>query len=139
MGLVHAEIELINGDDLSMVRRHMMDEDEVKRMYVTILVDSGAYNLCKYEVIQEQLQFPIVEKRKAQLANGSIKEYDVVDNVEVRFKNRATTCRALVLPRDSEPLFGEMPFGDMDLIIHPLKQELLVNPEHPYFAQMSLK
>jgi hypothetical protein len=28
---------------------------------------------------------------------------------------------------------------DMDLIIHPLRQELLVNPEHPYFAQMSLK
>ena len=139
MGLVHAEIELINGDDLSMVRRHMMDEDEVKRMYVTMLVDSGAYNLCINEVIQEQLQFPIVEKRKAQLANGSIEEYDVVDNVEVRFKNRATTCRALVLPRDSEPLFGEMPFGDMDLIIHPIKQELLVNPEHPYFAQMSLK
>lgn len=139
MGLVHAEIELINGDDLAMVRRHMMDEDEVRRMYVTMLVDSGAYNLCINEVIQEQLQFPIVEKRKAQLANGSIEEYDVVDNVQVRFKNRATTCRAMVLPGETEPLFGAIPMEDMDLIIHPLKQELLVNPEHPYFAQMSLK
>lgn len=139
MGLVHAEIELINGDDLSMVRRHKMDEDEVRRMYVTMLVDSGAYNLCINEVIQEQLQFPIVEKRKAQLANGSIEEYDVVDNVQVRFKNRATTCRAMILPGDTEPLFGAIPMEDMDLIIHPLKQELLVNPEHPYFAQMSLK
>jgi clan AA aspartic protease len=139
MGLVHAEIELINGDDLSMVRRHIMGEEEVKRMYVTMLVDSGAYNLCINEVIQEQLQFPIVEKRKAQLVNGSIEEYDVVDNVQVRFKNRATTCRAMVLPGDTEPLFGAIPMEDMDLIIHPLKQELLVNPEHPYFAQMSLK
>lgn len=139
MGLVHAEIELINGDDLAMVRRHMMDEDEVRRMYVTMLVDSGAYNLCINEVIQEQLQFPIVEKRKAQLANGSIEEYDVVDNVQVRFKNRATTCRAMVLPGETGPLFGAIPMEDMDLIIHPLKQELLVNPAHPYFAQMSLK
>lgn len=122
-----------------MVRRHMMDEDEVRKMYVTMLVDSGAYNLCINEVIQEQLQFPIVEKRKAQLANGSIEEYDVVDNVQVRFKNRATTCRAMILSGDTEPLFGAIPMEDMDLIIHPLKQELLVNPEHPYFAQMSLK
>jgi clan AA aspartic protease len=139
MGLIHAEIELINGGDLEMVRRNLMDPDEVKRMYVNMLVDTGAYNLCINEVIQEQLQFPVVEKRKAQLTNESIEEYDVVDNVQVRFKNRATTCKAMVLPGDTEPLFGAIPLEDMDLIIHPLKQELLVNPEHPYFAQMSLK
>jgi clan AA aspartic protease len=139
MGLIHAEIELINGGDLEMVRRNLMDPDEVKRMYVNMLVDTGAYNLCINEVIQEQLQFPVVEKRKAQLTNGSIEEYDVVDNVQVRFKNRATTCRAMVLPGDTEPLFGAIPLEDMDLIIDSLKQELLVNPEHPYFAQMSLK
>ncbi len=139
MGLVHAEIEIINGGDLEMVRRNLMDKDEIRRMSIYMLVDSGAYNLCINEVIQEQMEFPIVEKRKAQMANGSIEEFDVVDNVQVRFKNRATTCRAMVLPGDSEPLFGAIPMEDMDLIIHPLKQELLVNPEHPYFAQMSLK
>ena len=139
MGLIHAEIELINGDDLGMVRRNLMDQDDVKRMFVTMLVDSGAYNLCINEVIQEQLQLPVVEKRKAQLTNGTVEEYDVVDNVQVRFKNRATTCRAMVLPGNSEPLFGAIPMEDMDLIIHPLNQELLVNPEHPYFAQMVVK
>jgi clan AA aspartic protease len=139
MGLVHAEIEIINGDDLSLTRRNLMDKDEVRRMTVSMLVESGAYNLCINEVIQEQMEFPLVEKRKAQMANGSIEEFDVVGNVEVRFKNRATTCRAMVLPGDSEPLFGAINMEDMDLIIHPLRQELLVNPEHPYFAQMSLK
>jgi clan AA aspartic protease len=139
MGLIWAEIELINGGDLEMVRRNLMDIDEVKKMKVSMLVDTGAYNLCINEVIQEQLQLPVVEKRKAQLANGSIEEYDVVDNVQVRFKNRATTCRAMVLPGNTEPLFGAIPMEDMDLIIHPLRQELLVNPEHPYFAQMSVK
>jgi clan AA aspartic protease len=139
MGLIHAEIELINGDDLGMVRRNLMDQDDVKRMFVTMLVDSGAYNLCINEVIQEQLQLPVVEKRKAQLTNGTVEEYDVVDNVQVRFKNRATTCRAMVLSGNSEPLFGAIPMEDMDLIIHPLNQELLVNPEHPYFAQMVVK
>ena len=45
----------------------------------------------------------------------------------------------MVLPGDAEPLFGEIPMEDMDLIIHPLKEELMVNPEHPFFAQMVLK
>ena len=64
---------------------------------------------------------------------------DVVSNVEVRFRNSATTCRAIVLPNNSEPLLGAIPLEDMDVIIHPLLQELIVNPDHPYFAQMKLK
>ena len=114
MGLVHAEIEIINGGDLEMVRRNLMDIDEVKRMWVTMLVDSGAYNLCINEVIQEQLQLPVLEKKKAQLANGSIEEYDVAGPVEIRFKNRETTCRAFVLPGDSEPLLGAIPMAALN-------------------------
>jgi hypothetical protein len=66
-------------------------------------------------------------------------EFDVADNVQVRFKNRATTCRAMILPGDSEPLLGAIPLEDMDVLIHPQRQELIVNPDHPYFAQMKLK
>lgn len=139
MGLIHAEIELINGDDLALARRHYLDQDEVKRMWVTALVDTGSYMLCINENIQEQLQLPIVEKRKGQLANGEIVEYDVVSSVELRFKNRRTICNAMVLPGDSEVLLGAIPLEDMDVLIHPQRQELIVNPDHPYFAQMSLK
>ena len=139
MGLVYAEIELINGGDLEMARRHIIGQEEVKRMTVNALVDTGSYMLCINENIQEQLQLPVVEKRKAQLANGEIVQCDVVAPVELRFKNRATTCRAMVLPGNNEVLLGAIPLEDMDVLIHPLRQELIVNPEHPYFAQMKLK
>lgn len=139
MGLVYADIELINGGDLEMARRHLLDIDEVKRMYVNILVDTGAIMLCINENIQEQLQLPVVEKRKAQLANGHIVECDVVAPVEVRFKNRQTTCRAMVLPDDSEPLLGAIPMEDMDVLVHPQRRELILHPDHPYFAQMTIK
>ncbi len=46
MGLVYTEIELINGGDLEMERRKLMDKDEVRRMYITALVDAGSYMLC---------------------------------------------------------------------------------------------
>jgi clan AA aspartic protease len=139
MGLVYADIELINGDDMALMRRNIIGEDEVKRMRINALVDTGSYMLCINENIQEQLQLPVVEKRKAQMANGSIVECEVVGPVEVRFKNRETTCRAMVLPGDNEPLLGAIPLEDMDVLIHPLRQELIVNPDHPYFAQMKLK
>jgi clan AA aspartic protease len=139
MGLDYADIELINAGDIEMARRHIIGEDEIKRMHINALVDTGSYMLCINETIQEQLQFPVVEKRKAQLANSSVLECDVVSMVELKFKNRRTICNAMVLPGDSEPLLGAIPLEDMDVLIHPLRQELIVNPEHPFYAQMKIK
>jgi hypothetical protein len=39
----------------------------------------------------------------------------------------------------AEPLLGAIPMEEMDVIIHPLRQEMMVNPEHPYYAQLKLK
>ena len=139
MGLVYADIELINSDDLALARRNIIGEEEIKRIHVNMLVDTGAYNLCINENIQQQLNLPFIEKRKAQLANGHIEEYDIVGPLVLKFKNRRTVCNAMVLQGDTEPLLGAIPVEDMDVLIHPLRQELIVNPEHPYFAQMKLK
>ena len=139
MGLVYAEIELINGNDLAMVRRKIMGEEEVKRMRVSALVDTGSYMLCINENIKEHLQLPYLETRKGHMADGTIKECEVVGPVEVKFKNRRTSVNAMVLPGDNEVLLGAIPFEDMDVLIHPQRQELIVNPDHPYFAQMKLK
>lgn len=34
MGLVYADIELINAGDIEMARRHIIGEDEIKRMHI---------------------------------------------------------------------------------------------------------
>ena len=139
MGLVYADIELINGDDLALARRNIIGEEEIKRIHVNMLVDTGNMYMFINENIQEQLQLAVLEKRKGQLANGHIVEYDVVGPLEVKFKNRRCTVNAMVLPGDNEPLLGAIPLEDMDVLIHPYRQELIVNPAHPYFAQMKLK
>ena len=117
----------------------VIEPDKVKRLKVNALVDTGSYMLAINENIQAQLQLPVVEKRKAKLANDSLVECDVVAPVEVRFKNRQTTCRAIVLPGDAEPLLGAIPLEDMDVLIDPLRRQLIVNPDHPYFAVMTMK
>ena len=139
MGLVYAEIELISAGDLELARRNMLDIDEVKKMNVEMLVDSGSYYMCINETVKELLDLNILEKRKWQLANGQIVEYEVVGPIEVKFKNRRCHVDAMVLPGDSEMLLGAIPKEDMDVLIHPLRQELVVNPEHPYYVQMKMK
>ena len=139
MGLVYADIELINADDIAMVRRNKMDKDEIKRMNISMLVDSGAYMMAINETIQEQLQLPFIEKRKSVLADGSIVEHDVVGPIVVKFKNRQAVCNSVVLSGDNEPLLGAIPMEEMDVLIHPARQELIVHPDHPYYAQLKMK
>lgn len=139
MGIIYAEIELVNAGDLVLARRHMIDHDEVKRTKVNMLVDTGSVYMCINESVQQQLQLDVVEKRKGQLADGSIVEYDVVGPIEVRFKNRRCCVDAMVLPGENELLLGAIPLEDMDVLIHPRRQELIVNPEHPLMPQMKLK
>ena len=45
----------------------------------------------------------------------------------------------MVLPGDAEVLLGAIPLEDMDVVIDPKQQKLIVNPAHPYIAQKHLK
>jgi clan AA aspartic protease len=134
MGQVHAEIELVSGEDLLNARRGNLDMDEIKKIRITALADTGAIFLCINENIQEYLQLPVMENRRFQLADGKTAQYLVVGPVDIRFQNRQASCDAIVLPGDAEPLLGCIPMEAMDVLIDPLRQELVVNPKHPDYA-----
>ena len=139
MGLVHANIEIINGDDLALVRRGYLREDKVKKIQVNALVDTGAYMLAINENLKIQLDLHKVDEQEAELADGTLKRLDVVGPVEIKFKNRRCSCDAMVLPGKSQILLGAIPMEDMDILVDPKKQELIVNPQSPYIAKKSLK
>ncbi len=139
MGLIRAEIELINSDDIAYAKKGYIKENNIRRTTTSMLVDSGAYMLCINEVLKEQLGLDTLEEDVATLADGSRKIYETVGPVTVKFKNRTTICRALVLPTDSEPLLGAIPMEDLDVIINPTTQTFDINPAHPYVAGTILK
>lgn len=139
MGLVYAEIDLTSVDDQALHRRGFLDEDQIKKVRVNALVDSGAYNLCINETIQAQLGLPLIEKQFVALADDSLIEVDFVGPVDIRFGNRSTTVRALVLPGEAEVLLGAIPMEDMDVLIDLRQQKLVVNPKHPYVAIKPVK
>lgn len=134
MGMVYADIELINGDDVFLAKKHLIGEEEIKRARINILVDTGTTLLAINENIQEQLQLRVIGLERARLANDQVVECDLVGPVEVRFKNRSTICTAVVLPDDSEPLLGVVPLECMDVLIDTPRQELVFNhPDGPIF------
>lgn len=135
MGIIYAEITLINAADIEMARRHIIGTEEIRQTSVEMMVDTGSYMMCINQAIQEQLGLPLIERRRHSLAGDQIVEHDIVGPVYVKFQNRTAVCTAAVLEGNSEPLLGAIPMEEMDVLIHAKRQELIINPEHPDGAQ----
>ena len=139
MGLVYAQIRLTNADDIALSKRNYITKDEIRYINVNAMVYSGAYMLAIDESIKIQLGLDVIDEKTAQLADGSLVTLDVVGPIQVIFENRKAMCNAMVLSGETEVLLGAIPMEEMDVLIHPKEQKLIVNPAHPYQAQLSLK
>jgi clan AA aspartic protease len=139
MGLTYADITLVNSTDAGMARRGAIEKEDVRQMTVSAMVDSGAYMLTLDESAKTQLGLDVFETREIELADGSRQECEIVGPVDLHFKNRSTTCRAVVLPGATEILLGAIPMEDLDVLIDPKSQQLIVHPLRPYLAGTKVK
>jgi clan AA aspartic protease len=139
MGYVFAEIQLTNEDDLAFQRRGWAAETEIRRVTAKALVDSGALDLVINEDIQEQLSLPVLHQRTIWLADETERIVDVVGPVEVRFENRSTIVKAIVLPGAEEVLLGAIPLEGLDVFIDPTNERLIVNPKSPNMGTSKIK
>ena len=121
MGIVKARIELSNPRNR-----------ELKPMEVDALVDSGALHLCIPEHVAMQLALEELYKREVTTADGKKLLCSYVGPVEVKFENRGCFTGALVL--GDEVLLGAVPMEDMDVLLSPARQALIVNPDSPNIA-----
>lgn len=138
MGLVHADIELVNLKDKLLAEDGYIKEENIRKITTNMMVDSGAVMLAINEQIKNQLGLTAREKQMFTLANGQIIELEVVGGIELHFKNRWCITDAIVLQGETEPLLGAVPMELMDLVISPFDQQLDVNPKHPYKPQHML-
>jgi len=139
MGLIYAEIELANSGDIYLAQKGFIKKEEIKKVTVKALVDSGAYMMAINEEICEQLDLPFIEEQSAILADGQEVQLKIVGPVEIRFLTRSTTARAIVLPGDAEVLLGSIPMEDLDVVLNMKDQTLTLPPDRPFMAQKSLK
>jgi clan AA aspartic protease len=126
MGLIHAEIELSNPRD-----------GNIKPVRVNSLVDTGALHLCVPEHIAIQLKLEELYKREVTTADGKKHLVPYMGPIIIKFENRGCFTGALVF--GDEVLLGAVPMEDMDVLIPPAKQALIVNPESPNIAMSVVK
>jgi clan AA aspartic protease len=124
MGTVYADITLKNVGDVIKALDGTITEQKVRTTTVNALVDTGTGTLVINEEIRQKLGLVITGLRKATLADGANATYQVTEPVDVCWKNRSTSCRAIVAPDADSILLGVIPLEDMDLIVDPTKQEL---------------
>ena len=108
-------------------------------MEVTALVDTGALHLCIPEHIAIQLGFDTNTSmvREGTLADNKKYLVPYVGPIQIMFQNRSCFTGALILGNDV--LLGAVPMEDMDVIISPAKQAIVVNPESPNIASSIAK
>ena len=128
MGHVRTQIALSNP------RRPELQPVEVEAM-----VDTGAHTLCipEHVALQLQLEDDKQTPREVTLADGSSQSVPCVGPIEAHFENRNCYVGALVM--GDEVLLGEVPMEDMDLIVSPAHQRVVINPDFPNFPHALVK
>lgn len=139
MGFTHAELKLTNAEDLALVRRGHLTKDEVRSVQITALVDRDTYPLAIPDRLKHQLGISVIDNRLVELADGSLTEVEMVGPIEIRFANRRFTCDAMVMADADGVTLGLVPMNGLNVVIDPLQQELIVNPQHPRRSMFSVK
>ena len=122
MGLTYTNVSISNP------RKPQLSPIEVR-----CLADTGALMMSITETIVIQLQLDELEKRSVTIADGTTRQVPFVGPIRIDFENRFCFTGAFVL--GNEPLLGAVPMEEMDLVVHPSKQKVIPNPEHPNVPQ----
>ena len=122
MSIVQTEITLKNVKDKLRAQEGLINENEIRQMTVSSVVDTGAWTIVINEDTREKLGLEIVGTESGTLADGTKEEYNMAGPLEVWWKDRRVTCDALVLPTAREILLGAIPLEAMDLTINPRRE-----------------
>ena len=127
MILTQTRITLKNAGDLMAVRRGYIEEPEVREITVNALVDTGVWTLAINEATRKRLGLEIIDTGTV---TRNRNKYNLAGPLEVRWKDRRTTCDAIVLPDSEDILLGNIPLEAMDLTINPYRELVCVHRDH---------
>ena len=76
------------------------------------------------EELRQRLGLAIEGTRRTHFANGGVAECGITGAVNIHWKDRDCTGRAVVIPGAASVLLGVIPLEEMDLIVNPITQTL---------------
>lgn len=126
MGLVQTKIILSNPRN-----------KDLRPIEVKALADTEALHLCIPEHVKIQLELEELDIREVTTADGKKHRCSYVGPIAIKFENRGCFTSTLVF--GEEVILRAVPMEDMDIIVSPARQTVIVNPESPNIATSVVK
>jgi hypothetical protein len=103
---VRVTVRLSNAADMALVRRNLIQPEEIRAVEADALVDTGAVTFVLPSLVVERLGLARPFKQVAEYADGRREEVDVTEPVFVELLGRHTVKEALVL---GDEVIGSIP------------------------------
>lgn len=136
MGRLVLDVTVENVEDLWRAKRGEIPDEQVRRLTVPALVDSGATFFCMSESLVQRLGPPFNREREtrtvtdASATGGRHYTLRVYGGARLKVQGRDCDEEVLALPEDRQVLLGQVPLEKMDWWIDLTNRRLTGNPEH---------
>ena len=125
MGRFAVEVELANDEDLVRAKAGLIRPEEVRRMKIRGVVDSGATRLVIPQSVARQLGLEIVGNARARYADGRVADRATAKRVNLSYGGRDSVFNAIVEPARESVLVGAIVLEDLDFLIDCTNQRLV--------------
>ena len=112
--------------------------DPTKSVEVEALVDTGAMMLVLPQDIVDELGLKKIKDVRVRYANNETEDRPMYRVVTVEINGREGDFDVIAEPRGSQPLLGQIPLEQLDLIVDPVARKVLPNPRSPDVPMVDL-
>jgi predicted aspartyl protease len=125
MGRFSVEVELLNNQDLGDAKKGHILPEQIRRLRVSGLVDSGASRLVIPEFLVERLGLEISGTARVRYADGRTEDRSIARNICLMYGGREGLFSAIVEPGRDSVLLGAIVMEELDFIIDCERQRLV--------------
>lgn len=131
VGRFSVEVELANDEDLMSVKSGLIPPEQVRRVRIRGVVDSGATRLVIPESIAQQLGLETSGTIQVRYPDGRIAERPIARRVHLAYGGRDSVFNAIVEPGRESALIGAIVLEDLDFLVDCTNGKLVPrDPKH---------
>ena len=125
MGRFSVEVELANDKDIIRAETGNVSPEQVRRVRIRGVIDSGATRLVIPESVAEKLGLEYSGKVTVRYADGRTADRSLAQRVHLSYGGRASVFNAIVEPGRESVLVGAIVLEDLDFLVDCVGQRLV--------------
>src|SRR5947207_9365678 len=126
VGRVLVDIEVANNDDVTRARLGQIRPEQVRRVRLKAIADSGATKVVLPKSVVKTLGLQLTDRKsKVTYADGRTAVRPIVAGAQVEVLGRSDVFSAIVEPNRETALLGAIVMEDLDLLIDCTKNKLI--------------